>query len=272
MESNHETSKTPSSILLAAAMLGLLGGACGSEKARPEADPPLCGTAASSSSGGSTSSTGTGAGGASSSSSGSSSSSSSSGSGGPVVLSEVEGTKTFSELKAACDTRGGFWQLHAACAGSNSCAGFSYGDWDPGVVSEHTCAGVNGCNGISCVVPPKDSGKTGKQIYEDALPETGPRSCTNCHAVWSDDGPDMKKFKLYLLPGSPRNATNWLDFPAATQARIVAFGKHGLLDDGSAYSNMAAYHKIYSRAEIERVVEYIRTSLELVPTTIKVAD
>jgi mono/diheme cytochrome c family protein len=121
-------------------------------------------------------------------------------------------------------------------------------------------------------VLPADSGKTGQAVYEAELPETGPRSCNHCHAVWGADGPDMTKFKLYLLPGSPRDASNWLNYPAAAQARTIAFGKHGLLDDGSAYSNMAAYHKLYSRAEIERAVEYIRTSLEVVPTTIKIAD
>lgn len=259
--------KAPSSVLLAAAMMGLLGGACDRSPPQSEPDPPSCpsagtgGAAGQPSTGGSTSSSSTGTGAVA-------------GSGGEPtkVISEVEGNKTFAEVKTECDKRGGYTQVSAACAGVNSCAGFSYGDWDPGVTMEHSCAGVNGCNGISCVVLPKDSGKSGKEIYEEVLPESGPRQCNNCHAVWNDDGPDVTKFKLYLLPGSPRNASNWLDFPAASQARIVAFGKKGQLDDGTSYSNMSAYHTLYSRAEIERVVEYIRTKLEIVPTTIKVAD
>lgn len=267
MQSSHSVSNVPSGVLLAAAMMGLLGGGCDSEK-QPEADPPVC-VAGSGGSGGSSSSTGGsgGAGGEGGAAGGGGAAGS-----GPIVTSEVEGNKKFAEVNAECDTRGGFTQIAAACGGVNFCAGFSYGDWDPGVTSEHTCAGANGCTGISCVVLPKDSGKTGKQVYEEALPETGPRSCTNCHAVWGEDGPDMKKFKLFLLAGSPRNASNWLDYSAAAQARIIAFGKNGVHDDGTAYSHMAAYHKIYSRAEIERAVEYIRTSLEVVPTTIKVAD
>lgn len=262
--------KAPSSLLLAAAMMGLLGGGCDGGAKEPEPDPQTCDTTTTSGTGGAT--TGTTGGNGGTAGGGNGGTAGGGGSGGPTIISEVEVQKTFAELKADCDARGGFTQVHAACAGVNGCAGFSYGDWNPGVLSEHTCAGVNGCNGMSCVVLPEDSGKTGKQVYEDALPETGPRSCTNCHAVWSEDGPDMTKFKLYLLPGSPRDATNWLDYPAAAQARIVAFGKHGLLDDGSAYSNMAAYHKLYSRAEIERAVEYVRSSLEVVPVTIKIAD
>lgn len=40
---------------------------------------------------------------------------------------------------------------------------------------------------------------------------------------------------------------------------IVAFGSHGLNDDWTAYANMPAFYGKYSRAEIERVVDYIRT-------------
>jgi hypothetical protein len=41
---------------------------------------------------------------------------------------------------------------------------------------------------------------------------------------------------------------------------MVAFGTQGVHASGLAFAHMAPYHKIYSRAEIERVVEYIRTS------------
>jgi hypothetical protein len=192
---------------------------------------------------------------------------------GPIVTESIEGTRTFASLEQECDERGGYIQIHAACSGVNACAGFSYGDWDPGVLIEHTCKAINGCNGLSCVVLPADSGKTGQEVYEADLPETGSRSCKNCHAAWTEDGVDMTKFKLWLPPGSPRNADNWLDLPASAQARVVAFGKttqHGL--DGRVLANMAPYHEIWSRAEIERAVEYIRTQTTVEAHEIKVED
>jgi hypothetical protein len=192
---------------------------------------------------------------------------------GPVVISETEGNRTFANVKTECDTRGGYTQVAASCAGVNSCAGFSYGDWDPGVTSEHTCAGMNGCNGISCVVLPTDAGKTGKEVYEAKLPETGSRSCANCHADWSSGAADMTKFKVWVQPGSTRTLANWLDRKAAEQARIVAFGSHGVLPDGSAYTFMAPYHKLFSKVEIEKVVEYIRSgAVTPVLATIKTQD
>lgn len=191
---------------------------------------------------------------------------------GPVVTKETEGNRTYASLKEDCAKLGGYVQVHAACAGTNSCQGFSYGDWDPGVLTEHTCAGVNGCNGISCVVLPEDSGKTGKEIYEAELPAGGPGACTNCHGVWGEDGPDLTKFKVYVLPGSTRTVDNWLDLPQATQEAIVAFGKSGVLDDGTPISNMVGYHKLYSKAEVQRVVEYIRTTLTAEVHEYKVAD
>ena len=187
------------------------------------------------------------------------------------VISETEGTRTFAEIKAACDARHGYVQVTAACAGMNACAGFSYGDWDPGVTTEHSCAGVNGCNGISCVVLPADSGKTGLQVLSGdgiTFDEYGPQNCMNCHADWSGAQPDPTKFHVWTLPGSGRTAANWLDNSAEAQARTIAFGKHGLLPDGGAYTSMQGYWKIYSRAEIERAVAYIR-ALPAASITIK---
>jgi len=187
---------------------------------------------------------------------------------GPVVLSETEGSRTYASLRAECDARGGYVQIHAACAGVNACAGFSYGDWDPGVLSEHTCAGINGCNGLSCVVLPPDEGRSGADLLALELPEDGPRSCSTCHAHAHGDTVDPSTFRVFVLPGSGRDETNWLDgVSAEEQARIVAFGSSGRLPDGQAFSHMRAYHRLFSRAEIERVVEHIRTGLtiEIVP-------
>jgi hypothetical protein len=190
----------------------------------------------------------------------------------PVVIREIEGTRTFASLTTQCDTLGGYVQIHAACAGANTCQGFSYGDWDPGILTEHTCAGINGCNGLSCVVPPPDSGKSGQQVYEAMLPETGPRACSNCHAAWDSNGPDLTKFKIWVMPGSGRTLGNWLERTAAEQERIVAFGSSGRLPNGVAFSHMASYAKVFSRAEIERTVKYIRTNLTPMIQEIKTAD
>ncbi len=249
--------RTPSAGLLTAALAGLLGtaGACGGGTASPDARA----TADAATADAALPDAGT---------------PDASPDAGSKIISETEVTKTFAELTADCTARGGYTQVTAACAGVNMCAGFSYGDWDPGVLTEHSCAGVNGCNGISCIVLPPDGGKTGEQILAAELPETGARSCVNCHAEWTEAGVDATKFKVWVQPGSGRTLANWLDRTAAAQARIVAFGKHGELDDGTAFAHMSAYYQIYSRAEIERVVEYVRALPQdkLILSTIKYAD
>jgi hypothetical protein len=185
---------------------------------------------------------------------------------GPVVTREVPGQRTYASLDADCVALGGYVQVHAACSGSNACAGFSYGDWGEGaVLTEHTCASMNGCNGLSCVVLPKDSGKTGAEVYEADLPPAGPSSCLNCHAVSEHDAsgdylpPDATKFKVWVLPGSTRTVDNWLELSVEAQEAIVAFGKIGAFADGTPIESMKGYHKLYSRAEVERVVAHIRT-------------
>ncbi len=193
------------------------------------------------------------------------------------VISETEGNRTFAEVKAACDARDGYVEIISACSGMNKCAGFFYGDWDPGLTTEHSCSGVNGCNGISCVVLPPDSGKTALQVLsgEGVTFETyGAQPCSNCHADFSGAQPDSTKFKVWLHPGEGRNASNWLSRSAEAQAKMIAFGTHGVLDDGTAYASMQGYWKIYSRAEIERVVEYIRTtsSTNIMFADIKLSD
>ncbi|MFV8749656.1 hypothetical protein ACNOYE_03780 [Nannocystaceae bacterium ST9] len=274
----------PSEGLWAAAVLGLLALAPGCDRG-PQAEPdPLACDEDSSSSGvadevsssddGSTSgdTDGESSSEGESSESDTGSTSETGGDEGPIVTEEIEGTRTFASLEQECDERGGYVQIHASCSGVNACAGFSYGDWDPGLLTEHTCKGVNGCNGLSCVILPPDGGLTGKQVYEADLPETSSRSCKNCHAAWTDEGVDMTKFKLWLAPGSTRTIDDWLDLPAEAQARIVAFGKTTQMPDGMVLANMAPYHEIWSRAEIERAVEYIRTQTQVEIHMIKVAD
>lgn len=188
------------------------------------------------------------------------------------VISEIEGYHTFAELTAMCDQRGGYTQVTASCAGMNSCAGFSYGDWDPGVLTEHSCNAANGCNGMSCVVLPPDAGKQPMDILSAPEVEGQPPPCGNCHADWSGDTPDYTTFKVWVLPDSTRTLANWLDVPASAQARTIAFGKVGQYADGSAYRHMEGYHKLYSRAEIERLVLHVRTQAKIAIEKIKVAD
>jgi len=182
---------------------------------------------------------------------------------------------TFAQLTKMCDERGGYVQIHAACGGTNTCKGFSYGDWGPGAatLTEHTCTGVNGCAGLSCVVGPEDKrNKSGAELYDLKFGDAEPSACSNCHAVHEDhDKADLTKFIVYVMAGSTRNASNWLQRTAAEQERVVAFGAHSTEPQGRAIQNMASYSQVLSRKEIERVVAHIRT-LTPVIKTIKIAD
>lgn len=196
------------------------------------------------------------------------------------IISETPVQLTFAQLKTMCDERGGYIEIHAACSGSNSCAGFSYGDWGAdSVLTEHSCAAVSGCNGLGCVVLPKDTdpgfGRSAVDILSEEIPDVegvAQRSCNYCHAEWNDTGFDATVFKLKLLPGSTRTLANWLDTPAEVQERIIAFGSHGVYPNGVAYSHMAPYHARYSKAEIQRVVQYIRTQATVQIAYIKTED
>lgn len=254
----HSVTRRPSSRVWASAMAGLLGlgSACGDAASQEEPDPVRDAAAADAPP--------------------------------PVdaaidaevpskIIRETPGEHTFAELEAMCDQRGGYIEIHASCSGSNTCAGFSYGDWGiDAVLTEHSCAAVSGCNGIGCVVLPADSGKTALEILNETVPDTegvAQRSCNYCHAEWSEDGGsfDATKFAVKVLPGSGRTLANWLDRSAAQQARIIAFGSHVQLN-GTQVANMAAYYQRYSRAEIERVVDYIRTQATPVIKDIKIVD
>ncbi|MCB9598148.1 MAG: hypothetical protein H6719_35875 [Sandaracinaceae bacterium] len=59
---------------------------------------------------------------------------------------------TLEEFTAMCEGLGGYIEIHPHCGGMNSCGGISY-DSDTGVLTEHTCAGLNTCTGFSCVIP-----------------------------------------------------------------------------------------------------------------------
>jgi hypothetical protein len=182
---------------------------------------------------------------------------------------------TFAQLTKMCDERGGYTQVHGSCGGHNACAGFSYGDWGPGaaILVEHTCSGANSCAGLSCVVLPEDKRKDldGAELYDVLFADTEPSSCSNCHAPHEDDKADLSKFNVYVLEGSTRTEANWLERSAAEQERVIAFGAHSVLSDGTAMENMGAYNKVLSRVEVERLVAHLRT-LEPVIKVMKTKD
>jgi hypothetical protein len=183
----------------------------------------------------------------------------------------------YSDLTKMCDERGGYTQIHAACGGHNACAGFSYGDWGPGaaMLTEHSCTGVNGCLGLSCVTLPKDGGLSGKQLYEEHEFPEPLNNCGGCHGGYYDANNkwthDNAYFAIYVLKDSTRTAENWLDRSAREQELVTAFGARSVLPDGTAIQNMAAYHGSLSRAETERVVAHIRTLKPYIHVT-KTAD
>ena len=59
---------------------------------------------------------------------------------------------TLEAFTAMCEGLGGYIEIHPHCGGMNSCAGISY-DSDIGILTEHTCAGLNTCTGYTCVIP-----------------------------------------------------------------------------------------------------------------------
>ncbi|MCS6898962.1 MAG: cytochrome c [Myxococcales bacterium] len=230
----------PSSRLLASALIGLLGlsslPACGeepSDNALPNEAAGASGAAGSADIGGDAGASGA----------------ASQGGQGQEKFSKTVSTTpiTYEEFLAKCDEWGGFVQTHAVCGGNNACKGYSY--LEP-TLTEHSCRGMNSCGpGMSCVVLPPDGGQTGQQIYE----ETG--ACASmCHGSGG--------FALHVRPGTvtlEQAKERFLTGPRRRLESIVAFGVTGLNEDGVAQANMPPYHTKFSRAEIVRVVDYIRT-------------
>jgi len=159
---------------------------------------------------------------------------------------------TAEDFQKLCDDRDGWAYVTAFCAGAGMCKGLSLLDT---TLTDHSCKGLNSCGGAGCVVLPKDSGLTGKEIYVD-----GP--CGGCHGDWSDSA--NPKFDIYnVVHGPDLTGEAALErFKNSSMQRlmsIVVFGTQGLHPDGTPYSNMPAYYQKYSRAELERVVKYVRS-------------
>lgn len=183
---------------------------------------------------------------------------------------------TNAELVEMCNQHNGYVEVHGSCSGVNSCQGFFYGDWEAdSQLVEHTCSGVNGCAGLSCLVPAREGSTgdmTGEEImklddewYAERAGAYGPKACRTCHVVseFNEDKQDYDydytKLKLPIMPNTGRNAGNWLDRSPLYQENLVTFGSRGMTEDGTRYSNMASYAKLFSKAEIKRVVEYMRS-------------
>ena len=157
---------------------------------------------------------------------------------------------SYDDFTKRCESRGGFVTTNANCAGSNLCKGLSYMA-EGAILTEHSCAAANQCAGMSCVDTPADSNISGKDLYEN-----GP--CIGCHGATSDPSlPDQ--YVVFFPPGT--TATDAMaTFKASSRNRllsIVAFGTQGLNRDGMEFANMPAYRQKYSRAEIERVLDYL---------------
>ena len=69
-----------------------------------------------------------------------------------ITSARTDTSVTLESFSAQCDARHGRLEIHPHCGGANSCKGMSY-DAGTHVLSEHTCAGLNTCNGFSCVEP-----------------------------------------------------------------------------------------------------------------------
>ncbi|HVU00678.1 MAG TPA: hypothetical protein VHE30_02970 [Polyangiaceae bacterium] len=243
--------------LVAAALSGLLGlaiPACGSDT-KPTAD-------STSGTGGTGSGGDPGAGAPGTGGDGSGGSTPDSDAGAPEtynnVITEDAGSMTMDAFQKLCEGRGGYVYRNAACAGGSMCKGLS---WHGGTLWDHSCRGQNSaCAGVGCLDLPKDTGLTGQEIYE-----SGP--CGNCHADWSGDEPNYKKYALVYDPYTLTGEEVTKRFQESSDERLlssVVWGVQGFYTDYIPFSNMPAYYQKYSLAEIRRVVEHVKT-LETFP-------
>jgi hypothetical protein len=177
---------------------------------------------------------------------------------GPVAISSEKNTTiTFADFSQECLERDGLMQTHATCAGNNACQGFHFNKFSK-MLTEHTCRAFNSCGGISCVILPEDQGRDAEQMYNETC---GPA----CHG-----GTDV--FKLWIHPSKVVDDTP--EALAAAQAQqlehfqsmtmeywlhMLAFGSRGMNESGTAFADVPHRYDTHSRAELERVMEYVKT-------------
>jgi len=278
-----ESRRSPSAALMRAVASGLLGlgMACDDKTPEQEADPErheheanLCTPAATAGSGGAAGESSTGHDKDAGVDSGKVAlSGSTSEADKEISVKDVQLTNA--ELVKMCDERQGYVQIHGSCSGVNTCRGFFYGDWEADAqLIEHTCSGVNGCSGLSCLTTaeePEGGGLTGEEImklddawFEERAGQYGAKSCKTCHVASEfneekqDYEYDFSKLKIPVWASAGRDGSNWLKRSAAYQESLIAFGAQGITEEGIRYSNMAPYAKLFSKAEIQRVVQYMR--------------
>jgi mono/diheme cytochrome c family protein len=147
------------------------------------------------------------------------------------------------------DARPGIVELHASCAGSNSCRGMVYQSWNE--LYEHSCRGVNQCAGWSCVETAPDEERSGPEAFTAA-------TCDYCHS-----GEGEGAF-LVKVPPAVDDVGAYTDAFFTSRSdeylrSIIAFGVRGVAPDGQAYSNMPGAYTTLSRAEMDTLIAYLRT-------------
>ena len=86
--------------------------------------------------------------------------------------------------------------------------------------------------------------------------------CTYLRRLFGIPSPVTAIEFAFPLVSTTRTAENWLDGVSAEQQEgIVTFGAVRAYTDGTPVVSMSGYHKLISRAETQKVVEYIRTQL-----------
>jgi hypothetical protein len=105
---------------------------------------------------------------------------------------------------------------------------------------------------------PADRELTGAQILEGASEASMGESdvqCSFCH------GEGKAAFVLPIPPGADAAAAMAAFQNKSDMALIgaIAFGIHGINADGTAYANMPGFYKVYSLAEMKRLVTHLRS-------------
>jgi hypothetical protein len=182
-----------------------------------------------------------------------------------------------SEVAKRCEERGGYIEVQGSCSGTATCKGFFYGDWEAdSQLIEHSCSGSNGCGGFNCLIPKREGEPTktlsGEEImmlddawFLERAGQYGAHACRQCHIESMFDESvedyvyDYTKLRMPVMAGSGRtNMETWLKRSADYQAKAVAFGVRTITEEGHVQSSMVPYAKLFSKQEIENVVEYMR--------------
>lgn len=172
-----------------------------------------------------------------------------------IIDTDKDGAISFEEFDAACAASAmvvgkaepGVVMTHASCAGTNACRGMILHPW--GELLEHDCAGVNHCTGWSCVETLPDKGRDAETLFEEV-------GCNNCH---SGDG---GAFIVYAPPLADA-AMAATEFKSRSDERLrsaIAFGIRGTSPGDVAYQNMPAHYAKMSRAEMNTMISWLRTT------------